>query len=182
MDHTRWSSMLITTPSASAGQRAGEVLHQHEGRAQAGLDVGIPGGAGGVVPFVALERAGVVHQHADRPERRGGLRQQRLGLPLRRRDRPAAAWRGGRGGGSRRRSRRRRRGWCGNARAMSKPASANASAMARPMRCAAPVTSAARGMVAGISVVAIIAAMPGILCQRTMPCPPALQLRPPPVG
>ena len=60
-------------------QRAGEVLHQHEGRAQAGLDVGVPGGAGGIVPFVALERAGVVHQHADRTERRRGLRQQRLG-------------------------------------------------------------------------------------------------------
>ena len=35
----------------------------------------VPGGPRGVVPFVALERAGVVHQHADRPERRDGLRQ-----------------------------------------------------------------------------------------------------------
>ncbi len=32
------------------------------------------------MPFVALERAGVVHQHADRAERRCGLRQQCLGL------------------------------------------------------------------------------------------------------
>ena len=54
-------------------QRAGEVLHQHEGRAQAGLDMRVPGGAGGVMPFVALERAGVVDQHADRAERSGGF-------------------------------------------------------------------------------------------------------------
>ena len=54
------------------------MLHQHEWRAQAGLDVRVPGGARGVVPFVALERAGVVHQNTDRAECRAGLRQQRL--------------------------------------------------------------------------------------------------------
>ena len=55
---------------------AGEVLHQHEGRAQVRFQMRVPGGAGGVVPLVALERAGVVDQHADRAERRGGRRQQ----------------------------------------------------------------------------------------------------------
>ena len=38
------------------GQQAGEVLHQHEGRAQVGLQMRVPGGTGGIVPLVALER------------------------------------------------------------------------------------------------------------------------------
>ncbi len=57
-------------------QRAGEVLHQHERRAQAGFQVGIPGSACRIVPFVAVERTGVVHQHADWPERLRCLWQQ----------------------------------------------------------------------------------------------------------
>ena len=62
----------MTTPSAGCGQGLRESLRQHEGRAQVGFDMAVPALAGGIVPFVALEDAGVVHQHADRPERRFG--------------------------------------------------------------------------------------------------------------
>ena len=131
-------------------QRAGELLHQHERRAQVGLDMRVPGGAGGVVPFVALERAGVVHQHADRAERRRGARQQRArsaasSARSARSSDGAAAERGG----SRRRWPRRRRRWCGSARRRrSRPPPAPARWRGR---CAAPppVTSAARGMAGG---------------------------------
>ena len=64
-------------------QTPGEVLDQHEGRAQVGLDMPVPGRTRRVVPLVALEHAGVVDQHADRPQRRLGRRQQarHFGLP-----------------------------------------------------------------------------------------------------
>ena len=97
-------------------EAAGEMLHQHEGRAQVGLEMRVPGGAGGVVPLVALEAAGVVDQHADRAERRGwpGAAGRWSGFPAP--GRPAAARRGGPGRRCRRRSRHRRRGWRGSAR------------------------------------------------------------------
>ena len=62
------------------GQR--ESLHQHEGSAQVGLDVPVPACPGGIVPFVAFEGAGVVDQHADRPEhcRRGRQQAARGGF------------------------------------------------------------------------------------------------------
>jgi len=56
----------------------GELLDQHEGSAEAGFDMGIPGGAGRIVPLVALERAGVVDQYAEWPECLGGRRRQPL--------------------------------------------------------------------------------------------------------
>ena len=141
----------MTAPSAVSAEQAGEVLHQHERRAQVGLEMRVPGGAGGVVPLVALEAAGVVDQHADRAERRGGLRQQgggrgfvgEVGVQQRRR--------GGRGArmSSQVAAAAARLAW--QCTATAKPASARASAMARPSRCAPPVTRAARGMAGGIA-------------------------------
>ena len=75
-DQTRWSSRLITSPSAVSGSAARHRLHQHEGRPQVRLDVRVPARAGDRVPFVALEGAGVVDQDADGPERRLRFRQQ----------------------------------------------------------------------------------------------------------
>ena len=54
------------------GEGAGHGLHQDEGGAEVGLEVTVPAGAGGVGPFVALEKAGVVDEDADGAEGGGG--------------------------------------------------------------------------------------------------------------
>ena len=73
-DQTRSSSMLITTPSASAGRARAKCCISTNGARRPGSRCAVPGGTGGVVPFVTLERAGVVHQHADGAERFAGAR------------------------------------------------------------------------------------------------------------
>ena len=63
-------------------QGGGEVLGEHEGGAQIGLEMGIPARARRAVPFVTLEGARIVDEHADRPERRRGGAEQRRDLRL----------------------------------------------------------------------------------------------------
>ena len=133
-------------------QHARELLHQHERCAQPWLDVRIPRGTVGIVPFVALERRGVVHQHANRTKRRGGTWQQcrclcliaevgaqQHGPAVDLADLGARGLRGGNTGVVMQ----------GDV----EPSYASASAMARPMRCAAPVTRATRGMLGMITVI-----------------------------
>ncbi len=57
-------------PPLSAGSCAREFLHQHEGRAQIGLDVAVPARARHLERLVALEHRGVVDETAERTERR----------------------------------------------------------------------------------------------------------------
>ena len=58
------------------GQRPGEKLRQHKGRTQIGFHMAVPGIPRRVMPFIAFEGGGVVHQHAKRTECLGGVRDQ----------------------------------------------------------------------------------------------------------
>src|SRR5258707_4314157 len=63
-----------------AGQARGQRLHEHDRRAQIGLEMGVPARAGRARNLVALEARGVVDQAGDRAERRRDARRQGLGL------------------------------------------------------------------------------------------------------
>ncbi|MEY3730740.1 MAG: hypothetical protein RLZZ57_1496 [Pseudomonadota bacterium] len=57
-------------------QCLGEALRQHEGRAQIGFNVAVPGFARRILPFIAFKGGRVIHQHPQRAERLAGFRDQ----------------------------------------------------------------------------------------------------------
>jgi hypothetical protein len=63
-------------------QDARESLDQYEGRAEVGVHMGVPRGAGHVMPLVAVETAGVIDEHSNGTQLFRRLRDQTLYLCL----------------------------------------------------------------------------------------------------